>query len=312
MRASFVLISAFILFTSQLQAQTLNTESRWLDRKAEGYFWYKDQFEPEKKEPEKKETPIPPAVSTSIPAGPAPLSSAWLRENMQHYLDNAIDNPTVENISAYLLIQKHAMDKSFAYMDATEAVTLGNPMLDEINKRPLANFAKKELDLQATENKTQVINRISQKAGLFVFLDSSAASTAQSTIINMLKRNHNFSIINIAVEPLAPDNTATNVQQDKGHTAQLMVNNIPAIVMLRDDGVFDYIAQAPVSYSDLQKRILVSAKRLSVITNDEFNSTRPIRNIDLYTPSTILARPSVNNGPSIPASEIVNAFNSDR
>jgi len=307
-RASFTLLSAFILFTSQLQAQTLNTESRWLDRKAEGYFWYKDQFEPEKEKPKKKEPPKAPQVVVSVPAGPAPLSSAWLRENMQHYLDNAVDNPTVENISAYLLIQKHAMDKSFTYMDATEAVTLGNPMLDEINKRPLANFAKKELDLQATENKTQVINKISQKAGLFVFLDSSTASTAQSTIIDMLKRNHNFSIINIAVEPLAPDNTATNIQQNKGHAAQLMINNIPAIVMLRDDGVFDYIAQAPVSYSNLQKRILVSAKRLAVITEDEFNSTRPIRNISFYTPSTILASPGVNNKLPISANEIVNAF----
>ena len=235
MRASFVLVSTLVLLTTQLQAQTLNTEKRWLDRKAEGYFWYKDHFEPEKKKPKEKEPPKHPAPPVaSIPAGPAPLSSAWLRENMQHYLDNAIDNPTVENISAYLLIQKHAMDKSFAYMDATEAATLGNPMLDEINKRPLANFAKKELDSLATENKTQMINNISQKAGLFVFMDGSAASTAQSTIIDMLKRNHNFSIINIAVEPLATSNTATNVQQDTGHSAQLMIKDIPAIVMLRD------------------------------------------------------------------------------
>ena len=72
-------------------------------------------------------------------------------------------------------------------------------------------------------------------------------------------------------------------------------------------------SQAPVSYSDLQKRILVSAKRLAVITEDEFNSTRPIRNIDLYTPSTILASPGVNDG-SLPisASEIVNAFKMER
>ncbi len=310
-RMRSILITSLLLLTTQgIQAQDVATE-RWLDRKAEGYFWYKDMFEPEKEEPKKEEPPktIVSAPAPATPTGPAPLSSAWIRENMQNYLDNAIDNPTPENISAYLLIQKYAMDKSFAYMDATEAATLGNPLLDEINKRPSANFAKKELDRSATATRKDVIEKISSNAGLFVFMDGSSASSAQANIIDMLKRNYAFDIITIATGPLAPDNSSQNVRPDNGHVEQLQVTSFPAIVMLRSDGMYDHISQAPVSYSDLQKRILVGAKRLGVITKEEFDSTRSIRNIELYSPANTLASSHASDQLPIPAKDIVNAFN---
>ena len=309
-RMRSILITSLLLLTTQsIQAQGVATE-RWLDRKAEGYFWYKDIFEPEKEEPRKE--PPKTVVTTpapTAPTGPAPLSSAWIRENMQHYLDNAIDNPTSENISAYLLIQKYAMDKSFAYMDATEVATLGNPLLDEINKRPSANFAKKELDRSATATRKNIIEKISSNAGLFVFMDGSPASTAQANIIDMLKRNYAFDIITIAAGSLAPDNTSQNVRPDNGHIEQLQVTSFPAIVMLRTDGIYDHISQAPVSYGDLQKRILVGAKRLGVITKEEFDSTRSIRNIELYSPANTLASSTAPDQLPIPAKDIVNAFN---
>jgi hypothetical protein len=79
--------------------------------------------------------------------------------------------------------------------------------------------------------------------------------------------------------------------------------------LVRPDGVFDIISQAPVSLNDLKKRLLVGAKRLAVISEDEFNSTRPINNINLNLadsqPKAI--QPSTNNLP-IPAKDIVNAF----
>ncbi|MFK5893930.1 MAG: conjugal transfer protein TraF [Pseudomonadota bacterium] len=307
-----ILISSLLLLTVQgIQAQGLLTDERWIDRKAEGYFWYKDQVEPEPEELKKEKLPEPVALTPAPtePVGPAPLSSKWIRENMQNYLDNAIDNPTPENISAYLLIQKFAMDKSFAYMDATESATLGNPLLDEINKRPSANFAKKELDRTANKTRKEVLQKISHNAGLFVFMDGSPASTAQSTIIDMLKRNYTFDIISIATVPLAPDNTSQNVRPNKGHVEQLKVTSLPAIVMLRSDGVYDHISQAPVSFSDLQKRLLVGAKRLGVITKEEFDSTRSIRNIELYSPVNTLASSTASDQLPIPAKDIVNAFN---
>jgi len=283
-----LLLGSLLLLSQSLWAQVETPDKRWIDRKAEGYFWYKDQFEPEE-EPVVEEKPKTVVSAPEKPAGPAPFSSAWIRENMQHYLDNAIDNPIPENISAYLLIQKYAMDKSFAYMDATEAATLGNPLLDEINKRPSANYAKEVLDQSATKNKKIVIDKISHSTGIFVFMDGSPASTAQANIINMLERNYSFDVITVAVEPLSPENNSNNIRENSKHVELLNITSFPAIVMLKGDGVYDHISQAPVSYTDLQKRILVSAKRLGVISKEEFDSTRTIRNIQLYSSKKLVS-----------------------
>ncbi|MFC1354247.1 MAG: conjugal transfer protein TraF [gamma proteobacterium symbiont of Clathrolucina costata] len=132
-----------LTFSMSAPASDAGDGSRWLDRKAEGYFWYKS--EPEKETEQKnKEEPAPPITQETSPSqeGPAPLSSAWIRANIQGYLDAAIDNPTAENVAAYLYIQKYAMDKSFAFMDASQEVTLGHSAFDEINRRPTATFAR--------------------------------------------------------------------------------------------------------------------------------------------------------------------------
>ncbi len=285
---------------------------RWLDRKSEGFFWYKEEAEPEEieevKKPEPKPAPVAQAKPESTPEGPPPLSSAWIRENMQHYLDAAIDNPTPENITAFLYIQRYAMDKSFAFMDASQEATVGHSMFDEINRRPTATFANRKLDDIATDNHKGVLSGISQNTGLFFFMDGTENSVIQSSIIDMLSRNYEFDVVKIAVEQLPPELQNEDIKLDSGHAHQLGITTTPAIALLRSDGTFDVISQAPVSYTDLQKRILVGAKRLGVISENDFNSTRPISNIEksLYFD---LKKVSQTSSVPIPAQDLIKAFN---
>jgi conjugal transfer pilus assembly protein TraF len=201
------------------------------------------------------------------------------------------------------------MDKSFAFMDAQQQVTLGHPVFDEINRRPTATFANRKLDDAASSNNRDVISKISSNSGLFFFFDGSEASMAQMGVLDMLVRNHEFDIVKISVAPIPQALQEQGIRIDNGHGAQMGVTTVPAIVLVRPDGVFDIISQAPVSLNDLKKRLLVGAKRLAVISEDEFNSTRPINNINLNLadsqPKAI--QPSTNNLP-IPAKDIVNAF----
>ncbi|MBL4606291.1 MAG: conjugal transfer protein TraF [Pseudomonadales bacterium] len=285
---------------------------RWLDRKGEGFFWYKEEAEPEEieevKKPEPKPAPVAKSKPESAPEGPPPLSSAWIRENMQHYLDAAIDNPTPENITVFLYIQRYAMDKSFAFMDASQDATVGHSMFDEINRRPTATFANRKLDDLATDNHKAVISDISQNTGLFFFMDGTENSVIQSSIIDMLTRNYEFDVVKIAIEQLPPELQDKDIKFDSGHAKQLGITTTPAIALLRPDGTFDVISQAPVSYTDLQKRILVGAKRLGVISEKDFNSTRPIANIDktLYFD---LKKVSQTSSVPIQAKDLIKAFN---
>lgn len=294
-----------------------SNEQRWLDRKSEGWFWYKSQPESEnmdkeelRKEPASfsSQTYDPPKMTENlIDNGPSPLSAAWIRENLQSYLDAATDNPTPENVAAFLYIQRYAMDKSFAFMDATQDVVTGNPNLDEINRRPLATYANRKLDEVATNNHRSLLNDISQSAGLFVFLDESEASAAQLNVVEMLERNTPFSTIKISSSPTSMPMLGT--LPDNGHSIQMGIKSYPAVALVRADGTFDIISQGPVSLPDLSKRILLGAKRLEIISDTEYNSTRPVKVIENSIRDFPASKATNNkNAPPVPASEIVKAF----
>jgi len=312
---SRLLIGFFILITSGVaSADPVDGENeRWLDRKSEGWFYYKETTEPVEEPVEEKEETQPIPLQSSEPEntdkGPAPLSSAWIRENIQLYLDAALDNPSPENVTAFLYIQKYAMDKSFSFMDASEEATLGRQGLDEIDRRPTATFANRKLDEVATENNKSILEKISSMAGIFFFMDGSESSMAQAQVLEMLGRNYKFDTMKIAIGEVHPTLQKAGIKQDNGHAEKMGVSSLPAIVLIRSDGLFDVISQAPVSYPDLQKRILVGAKRLELITEADFNSTRPLSNIT----QTLVDIPGKKQSSDyssvpIPANQIINAF----
>lgn len=76
------------------QAEDNNESARFIDRSQEGWFWYVEPEEPE--EPEQLEIePLPAPVVRPEPTeiapqkGPALFSSAWIRDNLPKYLDQA-------------------------------------------------------------------------------------------------------------------------------------------------------------------------------------------------------------------------------
>ena len=297
---------------------TVNAEQpehqRWIDRKSEGWFWYKSEPEPDDYEASEPSPGVPSSNQSKeeTPNNP-PLSSAWIRENIQFYLDAANDNPTPENVAAFLYIQRYAMDKSFAFMDAVQEATIGNPDLDEINRRPTATFANRKLDESATINHKKILDKISSNTGIFLFLDDSPSSISQNEIFDMLSRNHHFDVIKVSISDITPNlQNIAGIRPDKGHAEQMGIRSAPAVVLLRGDGLFDVISHALVSYPDLQKRILIGAKRLQIISDSDFDSTRPI----VISINTLVSLPepnsSVDSTVPIPPQDIINAFTGQR
>jgi conjugal transfer pilus assembly protein TraF len=45
---------------------------------------------------------------------------AWLRDNLPKYKDIAWDNPTIENLRAFLYLQRFAIDRSEQLADIAE------------------------------------------------------------------------------------------------------------------------------------------------------------------------------------------------
>jgi hypothetical protein len=138
-------------------------------RGAEGWFWYAEE-PPEPEEPSRRcsnqpiQSPrhrMPGADAGTAcgprsglrrrlgPTGPAPLSAAWLRANLERYRDSAIDDPSPRNVALYLYLQRLAIDKAERFAEATQRAVWSDPLLDETTRRPLATFAANLVNREA-------------------------------------------------------------------------------------------------------------------------------------------------------------------
>jgi len=255
----------------------------WFNRKSEGYFWYEvelEEIDKEKEEEPPAPDPQPPlSLDKKIPEGPPPLSAAWLKKNIVIYLNDAIDDPTPENIAAFLYLQKHAIDKAERFMVATEQTSLGDALLDANTQSPLATNAQYKVRAQAENNINPLVRYVGQNTSAFFFFDrKNALSIEFAKVLKMLQRTTGIFILPIDMnggseafahfEKTYPDST---------HSKQLGVQGLPAFALRNRDGQFDISTQNYSSLNDLKYRILISAIRLGVITQEEFDTTNPSR-----------------------------------
>ena len=131
-------------------AEAPSSSTFWQDGR-DGWFFYETPPEP-KPEPEPEPAPAPPPAQAertpepiSTPEGPTPLSAEWLRENLPRYEDAAWNDPTVENIRAYLYLQQYVVDKSTIFADNYQLAVVGDPVLDTTSRRPLASVPAQRL-----------------------------------------------------------------------------------------------------------------------------------------------------------------------
>jgi conjugal transfer pilus assembly protein TraF len=266
----------------------------FFEKSEEGWFWYEVEPEPVEiaeeddievlPEPviavEQPPDPAPEKVVQTPPAEPrqsAPLSAEWFRENLQFYLDRAVDDPTTENVAAYLYLQKVSLDKSQQFADTVARVTMMDPMLDENTRRSLASFGSREQNIQATRHRENLLKEIADYAGIFFFFSSdNSQDVAQSTILHSLSTNHGFNIIPISLDgrPLS-DDLYPNYTNDQGQSEVLGVTQTPALFLARPDNM-DVVplGQAMLARPQLEERIILAAREAGWITEEEASLTR--------------------------------------
>lgn len=224
--------------------------------------------------------PKPPAISQ--PVGPEMFSAKWFRENLPKYKDLAWNNPTVENVRTFLYLQRFAIDRSEQFSDATELSVVGDPFLDEITRRPAATFASQQVDREAGNAKNRLLKSVADRVGIFFFYKSDDDySDLQAPLIKMLEQREGFSIIPVSMDgkPL-PSGLFPHYKTDEGHAKQLGIVTFPAVYLASPDGQFAPIGQGSMSLPELNHRILVASKHNGWVTDEEFNRTRPVLNLE--------------------------------
>ena len=249
----------------------VTAENRWFDRHSEGWFWYEPiQEQAPDKEALDKDTPEQPNGNTTM----KPLSVPWIRQNIGHYLDKAIDEPSKENVSAYLYLDRLVKEKSERFARVGKQVIESDPMLDENVRRPISPAAAKIKDDMAYRAREAILRKIAKIAGLiFYYQGSCKLCHVQTRTVLLLSAEYGFKLIPISTDglliPGLPDNRI-----DRSPPPRLDIRAYPALFLMRPPDNIILLRQGGSSFTELTGRLVTVAYKQGWITEKEYLKTR--------------------------------------
>ncbi len=269
----------------------------FVKEKERGWFWYEkmqEEIEESKIEPEPPPPPppeeqpqpekeiakaAPPPTSSPAPAGPAPLSAEWFRKNLDTYRDRAIDTPSGENVQAYLYLQRIMMDKAERFARKYEEMVVGDPYLDETSRYPTASFAGKNMESVAKNEGLALLTKISERAGIFFFFKGDCPLCGQQAwILNEFRKKNGIEVIAVSIDGSRLSKEYFKTIDDSGQAAMMGVGLYPAIVLASPPKKYKPIGQGGgYTVKDIEERTLLVAKSLSVISEEEYERTYPVK-----------------------------------
>ena len=259
------------------------SHASFFDHKAEGWWWYVDPAPEEEKKPEEK--PLPPVApmpkdeAKNEKEPPAPFSLAWVKAMLPKYMEKAWNDPTEENVEAYFLVQRFAMDKANDFADMSQKVVAGNTALDESMRRSLSSPGATAANIQYADKTTELLKKIGEHAGLWFFFKSDCRyCEAQAPILGFLETD-GFPILAVSMDggELRTRQFA-HTYKDAGQAEQLGVTTTPTMFLVSEDGRFDALGMSVLTLADLRQRILIVGARNGWISDEEYKEATPIMN----------------------------------
>lgn len=253
-----------------------------LKRSEEGWFWY--EVEPEPIEPPKEKIPkepMPPAPPTVIQLSkpkPQPLSVEWFQKEYPKLLNNAVDDPTDENVQAYRYATRVMLDKASNFTKTFQRQSLLDPLLDESVRSPFANAMRGTFQRLTREQKTKATEKISKRAGLWVFLDEKCIFCAmQYPIIDRTAKERGFEVIYITPDGEHPSwlMGKNDVRKDVGQSKHLKIQVRPALALVIPPEKITVLSQGMISQDLIEERILIAGDAAGLITGEERKDVFP-------------------------------------
>lgn len=261
--ARFRIVAAWILAGAVMSGQAMAISPE-LQRGEEGWFWYKDPKEKKPTPPPPPPEPAPPA-QPALPEPPKLLSTKWLQQNLDKLREKAIDDPTEDNLKNYLYAQRVMMDKSDQFARKAMEVVESDPLLDERNRYPVANFAMNYLQGTSYKAKSEALKILSEKGGLWFFFDTSCRfCVIQQTALANLQNEFNFTMLNVSMDGKGLNGMKDYVT-DRGQYKEFGLKLLPAVVYAVPPKTFMVISQGALSTDDIKTRLLAYGKKGGLI-----------------------------------------------
>jgi conjugal transfer pilus assembly protein TraF len=246
---------------------------------ARGWFWYQDPPPPPPPKPKTvASTPAPapkpaPKPQAPEPKKPAVLSVQWLKEHMEEARIKAIDNPTTENVGAYLALQKIMFDKAQNFAEAGQRALREYPALNPGTFVPIDAASLRNFDAYRQQVRPVALKAITQKAGIWFFFDSTCAFCVQEAQqLGTLEK----SVPGLAVLPISVDGKGLPGYdgpknywvKDTGQAARLGVKLFPTVALVWPPNNFALVSQGNEAWSVIESNILQVAAEHKLLPQD--------------------------------------------
>lgn len=204
---------------------------KWLNRKAEGWFWYEDR----NKKPDVKEIePIPKLPADTIPP---PLTAteemALIRKEIDERLNQAILEPSEENVLAYMQMQQYWMNQSAQFSQVWLRNLLNHPKLDtRLTDGPITQYGAQVHKQILREEREDRIHSLVESHGLLFFYEgNNKISQAFSFVVKEFSKKYGWQIIAISCDAVFIPGFETN-QVDQGMTQRLGIEKFPSLFLI--------------------------------------------------------------------------------
>lgn len=283
------LLTILLVAPAAASMAQISEAGRYFERSEEGWFWYEPEPEPlpesatEAPSPKVEPVPVPVATNTknddvAAPAELKALSAAWFRENLDGFRDRALDDPSPDNVEAYLYLQRIALERAGNFAEASAAAAARDPWLDANSERPIATYAAQAIDAQAEAARTTVLSELAKEAGvLFFYQGGCPLCDSQAGVLKLASDVHGFEIVAVSLDGSSPTGGLETHRIDDGQADRLGVAALPATFLIRPPGLIAPLAQAPLDLQTLGRRIIGQAHAAGLVPDETYLTTRAVR-----------------------------------
>lgn len=258
-----------------LSTAVLGQEVRTDDSYGDAFLHYKPYVV-------KGKTAKPPETQVRAPA-PQPkkedrkVDVKWLQENYKLLEERAIDDPTDENVAAYLYVRRIAMDKSQRFSEKVSEVTNTDPLLNENNRIPYASAGAQSIRSANRLAQEQATRELATAGGLVVFVDGSCRFCAmQMPIVSALRTQYGMEALVVSLDGKRPRGYSGPLVRDNGLYRKLDLKLTPSVVYVhrprayqdgKDNNQYRVIAQGFYAQDELVKQIAFAGHTTKLLSS---------------------------------------------
>lgn len=224
------------------------------------------------KEPQKPPAPAAPTKKDDL----EPVTVEWLRKHYPQLEERAINNPTQENVTAYLYVRRVILDKSQRFSEMVTQVTNQDALLNENNRIPYASGGALAVQNANYLAQRQAARELAAIGGLVVFVDGTCRFCAkQLPIVATLKHDVGMESLVISLDGSRPAGYKGPLQTDNGLFKKLGLLLTPSIVFIphpkgyngsADPNRYLIVAQGFYAQDDLVKQIAFAGHSSKLLT----------------------------------------------